>query len=145
MIINCTIILYITIKMLCNLSIRNLTNNNCRLQFRILFEKGAWGGRIIVFNATFNNISVISSRLALLVDANGDNHRPVVSHWQNWSHNVVSSTPPHTGFELTIEYYWQHDCVSWLLLKKWAIFFIIFIHIVSGPSLSWCLVVRYPN
>ena len=23
----------------------------------------------------------------------GENHRPVASHWQTWSHNVVSSTP----------------------------------------------------
>jgi hypothetical protein len=25
----------------------------------------------------------------------GGNHRPVASHWQTWSHNVVSSTPRH--------------------------------------------------
>ena len=59
----------------------------------------------LVFNATFNNISVISWRSVLLVQETGvpgENHRPVASHWQILSHNVVSSTPRHErGFELT--------------------------------------------
>jgi len=48
-----------------------------------------------VFNATFNNISVISWRSVLLVKETGENYRPVASHWQTLSHNVVSSTPCH--------------------------------------------------
>ena len=47
---------------------------------------------LIVFNATFNNISVISLRSVLLVEetgGTGENHRPVASHWQTLSHNVV--------------------------------------------------------
>jgi hypothetical protein len=43
------------------------------------------GGCVMVFNATFNNISVISWRSVLLVEDNGvhkENHRPVASHWQ---------------------------------------------------------------
>ena len=54
--------------------------------------------RVVVFNATFNNISVISWRSILLVEETGvpgENHRPVASHWQTLSHNVVSSTPRH--------------------------------------------------
>jgi len=50
----------------------------------------------MVFNATFNNISVISWWLVLLVEETGvpgENHRPVASHWQTFSHNVLSSTP----------------------------------------------------
>ena len=50
----------------------------------------------MVFNATFNNISVISWWSVLLVEetgVTGENHRPVTSHWQTLSHNVVSSTP----------------------------------------------------
>ena len=38
---------------------------------------------LIVFNATFNNISVISGRSFLLVEETGgpgENHRPVTSH-----------------------------------------------------------------
>jgi hypothetical protein len=49
----------------------------------------------MVFNATFNNISVISWWSVLLVEetgVTGENHRPVTSHWQTLSHNVVSST-----------------------------------------------------
>jgi len=47
---------------------------------------------LMVFNATFNNISVISWRSVLLVEETGgpgENHRPVTSHWQTLSHNVV--------------------------------------------------------
>ena len=55
-----------------------------------------WAGSVIFFNATFNNISVISWRSVLLVEETGvlrENHRPVASDWQTLSHNVVSSTP----------------------------------------------------
>ena len=44
------------------------------------------------FNTTFNNISVISWWSALLVEETGglgENHRPVASHRQTVSHNVV--------------------------------------------------------
>jgi hypothetical protein len=47
---------------------------------------------LIVFNATFNNISVISWRSVLLVEETGvpgENHWPVASHWQTLSHYVV--------------------------------------------------------
>ena len=53
---------------------------------------------IIVFNAIFNNISVILWWSVLLVEETrvpGQNHRPVVCHGQNCSHNVSSSTPRH--------------------------------------------------
>jgi hypothetical protein len=49
----------------------------------------------MMFNATFNNISVISWRLVLLVKKTGvswEKHPPVASHWRTLSHNVVSST-----------------------------------------------------
>jgi len=47
---------------------------------------------LMVFNATFNNISVISWRSVLLMEepgGPGENHRPVASHWQTLPHNVV--------------------------------------------------------
>jgi len=50
----------------------------------------------MVFNAYFNNISVISWRSVLLVEETrvpGENHPPVISHWQTLSHNIVWSTP----------------------------------------------------
>jgi hypothetical protein len=39
----------------------------------------------MVFNATFNNISVISWRSVLLVEETGENQQPVASHWQTLS------------------------------------------------------------
>ena len=54
--------------------------------------------RFMVFNVTFNNISVISWRLVLLVEETGvprENHRPVASHCQTSSDNIVSSIPRH--------------------------------------------------
>ena len=62
----------------------------------------------------FNNISVISWRSVLLVEESGENHRPVVSHWQILSHNVVTCmqyTLPWTGFELATfsgDRHWFH-------------------------------------
>jgi len=49
----------------------------------------------MVFNATFNNISVRSWLSVLLVEETGvpgENHRPFSSHGQTLSHIVVSST-----------------------------------------------------
>jgi hypothetical protein len=51
---------------------------------------------VMVFSATFNNISAISWRSVLLVEATGvpgENQWPVGSHRQTLSHNVVSGTP----------------------------------------------------
>jgi hypothetical protein len=46
----------------------------------------------MVFNATFNNVLAISWRSVLFVEETEvpeDDQRPVVSHWQTLSHNVV--------------------------------------------------------
>ena len=62
----------------------------------------------MVFHAVFNNISV------LLVEETripGENHRPVVSHWQTLSHNVVSSTPSLSGIRthnVSGDEHWLH-------------------------------------
>ena len=52
---------------------------------------GFW---LMVFNASFNNISVLLMEETGVL---GENHRPVESHGQTLSHNVVSSTPPMNG------------------------------------------------
>ena len=52
----------------------------------------------MVFNATFNNISVISWLSVLLVEetgVTGENHRTAASYKQTLSHIVVSSTTCH--------------------------------------------------
>jgi len=51
-----------------------------------------------LYGATFINILVISWWSVLLVEGTRvpkENHRPVTSHWQTLSHNVVSSTSRH--------------------------------------------------
>ena len=66
---------------------------NCRLQLlKIVITLE--GYRFMVFNATFNNISVILWWSVLFVEETGvpgENHRPATSHWQTLSHNVVLS------------------------------------------------------
>jgi hypothetical protein len=60
--------------------------------------------RVMVFSATFNNISVISWRSVLLVKetkVHRENHRSAACDWQNLSHNVVWRTPRLSGFERT--------------------------------------------
>ena len=47
----------------------------------------------MVFNATFNNISVMSWRSVLLMEEIGENHRSDATHRQTLSHNVVSTAP----------------------------------------------------
>ena len=52
----------------------------------------------MVFNATFNNISVITWRTVLLVEDTGvsrETRRPAASHSQTLSHYVVLSTTRH--------------------------------------------------
>ena len=64
----------------------------------ILVELLTVYGWLMVFNATFNNMSVISWRSVLLVEETrvpGENHRLIASHWPTLSHNVASSTSPH--------------------------------------------------
>ena len=59
---------------------------------------GGGGKSVMVFNATCNNISVISWHSVSLLEETGvpgKNHQPVASHWQTLLHNVVSSTPHH--------------------------------------------------
>jgi len=50
------------------------------------------GFRVMVFNTTFNNSSVICWR-----SVPGENRPPVASHWQTLSHNVVSNKPHRSG------------------------------------------------
>jgi hypothetical protein len=51
----------------------------------------------MMFDATFNNISVISWWSVLLVEETGENHRPVTSHWLTLSHTVGLGTPRLSG------------------------------------------------
>ena len=69
-----------------------------------------WFGLFVEFNTTFNNISVILWQSVLLVEETGgprENHRPVASHWQTLSHNVVLSTPRHKRGSNSQLYWWR--------------------------------------
>jgi hypothetical protein len=46
----------------------------------LIIKRSRVGVVFMLFNATFNNISVISWRSVLLVEDTGDNHRSVASH-----------------------------------------------------------------
>ena len=82
---------------------------------------------VILFNATFNNISVISWRSVLLVKetrVHGENHQPAAYHWQTLSHNIVSSTPHHEPDSNS-----QHQLFiqcTWLLNQYWSIQYTIY-------------------
>jgi len=50
---------------------------------------------LMVFNATFNTISVILWRSVLFVEETGipgENHQPVASHWQTWSNALYTGS-----------------------------------------------------
>jgi hypothetical protein len=56
--------------------------------YGFFFRFKGWA-MVVVFNTTFNNISVISWQSVLLVKELGENHWPSASHWQILSHNAV--------------------------------------------------------
>jgi hypothetical protein len=83
--------------------------------FVVLKKKCSWiRVRVMLFNATFNNISVRSWWSVLLVEETGvhrENQRPPASNWQTLSHNVVSSTPHLSGVRthnVSGDRYWVH-------------------------------------
>ena len=71
----------------------------------------------MVFNVTFINIAGISWWAVLLMEetgVHGENHRPVVSHWQTSSHNVqcIEDTSPWTELQLTNLMVIYTDCIA---------------------------------
>ena len=83
----------------------------------------------MVFNATYNNISAISQRSVLLVEEtgiSGENHRPVASHLQTLSHDVVWSTPRHR---------WDSNSQQYL-----SICTIDDILVIRGMFISYCVI-----
>ena len=85
-----------------------------------------WRVRVMEFNATFNNISVISWRSVLLVEETGvsvENHRPAEFHWQTLSHIIVSSYSADTIKTIWIQLMvqaisWEMKVISWLIHKS---------------------------
>jgi hypothetical protein len=56
----------------------SLSTAKCQEQIKI--SKRRFRVRVMVLNATFNNISVISWPTELLVEETGENHQPVTSY-----------------------------------------------------------------
>jgi hypothetical protein len=72
-----------------------LTNQLFTLIKKTLFFS-CYKRRVMVFNSTFNNISVLSWQSILFVEETGvPGKNPATSHCQTLSHKVVSSTPHH--------------------------------------------------
>ena len=67
----------------------------------------------MVFNATFNNIVVISWTSVLLMKET-ENHRSATSQWQTLSHNAASIkyTSSWAGFKLTTLVMIGTDCIG---------------------------------
>jgi hypothetical protein len=71
--------------------------------------------KAMVFNATFNSISVISWRSVLLArtGVHGENHGPAVSHGQTLSHVMLHQVHlVWAGFELTTLVVIGTDCIG---------------------------------
>jgi hypothetical protein len=91
------------------------------ISFIHITETGSVRDRAMVLNATFSNISAISWRAVLLVEeagVSGENHRPVASHWQILSHNVVSSTSRHQRDSNSQLYEWYRIGKGFVLAKR---------------------------
>ena len=93
-----------------------LASNACYYNvFPYYFGRFGFWVRAMVFNATSNNISVISWKSGLLVEETGvpgEHHRPVAKHWQTLSHNVVSSTPHLGGIQTHNVLVIGTDCIG---------------------------------
>ena len=69
----------------------------------------------MVFNTTFNNISVILWRLVLLVEETGvtvENHQPVVSHWQIYHIMLYQVHLAMSRIKLTMLVVISTDCID---------------------------------
>jgi hypothetical protein len=100
-----------------------------------------WLVGLMVLNATITNISVISWRSVLLVEETGvteENHRPVASHWQTLSHNVVSITPRLSNVIGTINQYSQLDfhVTKIVILSAFILIYELYIIIIKQISVD---------
>ena len=101
-----------------------------------------WRVRVMDLNATFNNISVMSSRSVLLVEETRETHWHVASHRPTLSHKVVSSTPRLS--ELDIYFFhltWYIDILYFrtrfhliLEIQYYSLFCLFYLHLPRPPG-----------
>ena len=56
---------------------------------------GGGGGAVVTYSYEEHRVLKFERMIKDFDGVTRENHRPVVSHWQNLSHNVVSSKPHH--------------------------------------------------
>ena len=109
----CSVFFYLVIALSCDIRVVFAVHCSVRISYSIPYTENAQinamfllmrqmsrsyylnlvvDGLVGLLCLAFNNISVISWRSVLLVEETGENHRPVASHWQTLSHNVVNPT-----------------------------------------------------
>jgi hypothetical protein len=71
-------------------------------------------GKTVLLNTTFNNISVTWCSVLLVEETGGpgENHRPVASHWQTLSHNVIH-LPLTTTYAISAHHHWCCEFETW--------------------------------
>ena len=89
----------------------------------------------MVFNATFNNISVISWRSVLLVE---ETRVPGENHWHTVSHNVVSSTPAMSRIQTFVVI--GTDCSGSCRCTRYNIMWSSFVSDLPRYTCSWNVV-----
>jgi hypothetical protein len=90
---------------------------------------------VMVFNTTFNNISVTSWGSVLLVEETGESHRHAASHWQTLSHIVVSSW---AGFEFATLAVIITDCIDSCKSNYHTITTVPYLFVITKYTLIIC-------
>ena len=87
---------------------------NDEFNFILVCSEIGLGVRVMVSNATFNNILVISWLSILLVVEIREKHWPAAIQWQYLSHNVLLSTLRHEWDSSS-----QHQLITWVVINPY--------------------------
>ena len=101
---------------ICVIDCLDCSNTYC-MSFGRFLDGLVW---FMVFNATLNNISVISWGSVVLVEETGiprENHRPVASYWQTF---ITSNTPRHER-GLNSQHCWWYALIAQVVVNPTTI------------------------
>ena len=87
----------------------------CKTMLLYIITISQFKVRVMMFNATFNNISAISWRSVVLVGETGvlwENHRPAASHWKFYHIMLYRGRFTWAVFELTTSVVIGTDCIG---------------------------------